>query len=112
MKKVEAVIRPERTDAVRLALDRLGIKGLTVSEAVGAGHQGGRPQTYRGQTFELLLLPKVRVEIVVPDDKVEATVEALISAARTGAVGDGKIFISPVEEVVRIRTGERGAAAV
>lgn len=112
MRKLEVIIRPERIDEIRAALDKKGIKGLTVTEVVGAGNQGGRPQTYRGHTFELLLLPKVKVEIVVDDRMVEDVVEVLCKAARTGEVGDGKIFIYPVEDVVRIRTGERGLAAV
>ena len=112
MKKVEAVIRPERIEAVKEALARVGVRGLTATEAIGAGNQRGRVHTYRGSTVTLDLLPKIRLEVIVRDAEVDQVVEALCEAACTGEVGDGKIFISPVEEVIRIRTRERGEKAI
>src|SRR5207302_5763385 len=112
MKKIEAVIRPIKIDEVKEALSAIGIAGMTVSDVRGYGRQRGRTEKYRGNTYVMNLLPKVKLEIVVPDDRAEEVVEIAREAARTGEVGDGKIFISTVEEAVRIRTGERGEAAL
>jgi len=106
------VIRPERIDKVKDALNAIGVRGLTVSEVIGSGNQKGKPHTYRGTEYSLELLPKIRLEIIAPDGDVEKIVKAICDAAATGEVGDGKIFISPIEEVIRVRTRERGAAAV
>ena len=106
------MIRPERIDKVKDALNAIGVRGLTVSEVIGSGNQKGKPHTYRGTEYSLELLPKIRLEIIAPDGDVEKIVKAICDAAATGEVGDGKIFISPIEEVIRVRTRERGAAAV
>jgi nitrogen regulatory protein P-II 1 len=108
MKKVEAIIRPDRLQSVQDALDGLGISGLTVTEVVGCGAQRGYTEVYRGARANISLQRKVKVEAVVPDARVEGVVEAILSAARTGEVGDGKIFVSAVEAAYRIRTGEKG----
>lgn len=108
MKKIEAIIRPEKLEEVKDVLSQLGVYGLTLSHVLGCGHQKGYTQIYRGQEVQTQLLPKVKLEIVTSDDQVDDVIARLIQAARTGEVGDGKIFISPVEEAVRIRTGERG----
>jgi len=112
MKKVEAIIRPDRLQALQDALDELGASGLTVSEVVGCGTQRGYTEVYRGTRANLSLQRKVKVEVVIPDDKASGVVDAIIGAARTGEVGDGKVFVLPVEEAVRIRTGERGPDTV
>jgi nitrogen regulatory protein P-II 1 len=112
MKKVEAVIRPDRLQAVQDALDSAGVSGLTVTEVLGCGTQRGYTETYRGARANISLQRKVKVEAVVGESFVESVVEAISGAARTGEVGDGKIFILPVEDAVRIRTGERGDAIV
>lgn len=112
MKKLEIVIRPERIDEVKDALARVGVRGLTVTEAIGAGNQKGRKHTYRGATYSIELLPKIRIEVVVDDADVDKVVDAVCEAAATGHVGDGKIFVSTVDEVIRVRTRERGAAAI
>ncbi|HEY7927507.1 MAG: P-II family nitrogen regulator [Candidatus Dormibacteria bacterium] len=112
MKKVEAIIRPERLQAVQDAMDALGASGLTVTEVLGCGAQRGYTETYRGARANISLQRKVKVEAVVGDSMVEAVVTAITGAARTGEVGDGKIFIHPVDDAVRIRTGERGDAIV
>jgi nitrogen regulatory protein P-II 1 len=108
MTKVEAIIRPDRLQAVQDALDALGSSGVTVTEVLGCGKQRGYSEMYRGTRVNISLQRKVKVEAVVTDDRVEAVVEAIVGAARTGEIGDGKIFILPVREAVRIRTGERG----
>ena len=108
MRKVEAIIRPDRLQAVQDALDALGTSGLTITEVLGCGRQRGYTEMYRGTRVHISLQRKVKVEAVVVDARVEAVVEAIAAAARTGEIGDGKIFILPVEEAVRIRTGERG----
>ena len=108
MKKVEAVIRPDRLQAVQDALDALGTSGLTVTEALGCGRQRGYTETYRGARVNISLQRKVKVEAVVADASVAAVVDAIAGAAKTGEVGDGKIFVTGVEEALRIRTGERG----
>lgn len=112
MKKIECVIRPMRVDAVKEALTELGIMGMTVIDVRGYGRQRGRTEKYRGNTYVVNLLPKVKIEVVVTDDREEAVVEALLVAARTGEVGDGKLFISTVERAIRIRTGETGPDAL
>jgi nitrogen regulatory protein P-II 1 len=112
MKKIECVIRPIKIDDVKAALETIGIVGMTVSDVRGYGKQRGRTEKYRGNTYVVNLLPKVKIEIVVPDDRAEEVVEITLETAHTGEIGDGKIFISTVEEAVRIRTGERGEAAL
>ncbi len=112
MKKVEAVIKPFKLDEVKEALQEVGVKGMTVTEAKGFGRQKGHTELYRGAEYVVDFLPKVKLEVVVEDQLVERVVEAIAEAARTGRIGDGKIFVSPVEEVIRIRTGERGPDAL
>ncbi|BAL25485.1 P-II family nitrogen regulator [Azoarcus sp. KH32C] len=112
MKKIEAIIKPFKLDEVREALSDVGIAGLTVSEVKGFGRQKGHTELYRGAEYVVDFLPKIKVEIVVGDDLAEQAVEAIIKAAHTGKIGDGKIFVMPVEQVVRIRTGETNEAAI
>jgi nitrogen regulatory protein P-II 1 len=112
MKKVEAIIRPERLQNVQDALDELGVSGLTVTEVVGCGRQKGYTEQYRGARVNISLLHKIKVEAVVPNDVVEDVIEAIVTGARTGGVGDGRVFVIPIEEAVRIRTGERGEDTV
>ena len=112
MKKIEAVIKPFKLDEVKEALHEVGLQGITVMEAKGFGRQRGHTELYRGAEYVVDFLPKVKLEVICEDDVVERAVEAIVGAARTGRIGDGKIFVSAVEEVVRIRTGERGGEAV
>jgi nitrogen regulatory protein P-II 1 len=112
MKKIECVIRPIKIDEVKAALEAIGVVGLTIADVRGYGKQRGRTEKYRGNTYVVNLLPKVKLEIVVADDRADDVVEIVLEAARTGEIGDGKIFVSTVEEAVRIRTGERGDAAI
>ena len=112
MKKVEAIIKPFKLDEVREALSEIGVSGLTVTEVKGFGRQKGHTELYRGAEYVVDFLPKVKVEVIVADNLVERVIEAVIRAARTGKIGDGKIFVTSVEQVVRIRTGESGEAAV
>jgi nitrogen regulatory protein P-II 1 len=112
MKKIEAIIRHERLQEVQDALDQLGVSGLTVSEVVGCGRQKGYTEQYRGVQANISLLPKIKVESVVPSDVADSVVEAIVGAARTGRVGDGRVFVYPVEQSVRIRTGESGEESV
>ena len=112
MIKVEALIRPQKLEDVKAALSEIGIKGMTVTEVRGSGKQKGFTQTYRGAEYTVNLLQKVKIEIVVPDTEAHAVANAIVEAARTGEIGDGKIFLIPVAEVIRIRTGEEGEAAV
>jgi nitrogen regulatory protein P-II 1 len=112
MKKIEAIIKPFKLDEVKEALQEIGLQGITVLEARGFGRQKGHTELYRGAEYVVDFLPKVKIEVVVADDLVEKTVEAIISAARTGRIGDGKIFVLPLEDAIRIRTGERGEDAV
>jgi nitrogen regulatory protein P-II 1 len=112
MKKVEAVIKPFKLDEVREALSDIGINGLTVTEVKGFGRQKGHTELYRGAEYVVDFLPKVKIEVVIADDLVDRSIEAIIQTARTGKIGDGKIFVYPVEQVVRIRTGETGEDAV
>jgi nitrogen regulatory protein P-II 1 len=112
MKKIEAVIKPFKLDEVREALSEVGITGLTVSEVKGFGRQKGHTELYRGAEYVVDFLPKIKVEVVVTDSIVDQAIEAIVKAARTGKIGDGKIFVMPVEQVVRIRTGETDEQAV
>ncbi|MBX3500913.1 MAG: P-II family nitrogen regulator [Alphaproteobacteria bacterium] len=112
MKKIEAIIKPFKLDEVKEALNEIGVKGITVIEAKGFGRQKGHTELYRGAEYVVDFLPKVKVELVVEDAQAEKAVEAIRSAAQTGRIGDGKIFVSGVEEAVRIRTGERGDEAI
>lgn len=112
MKKIEAIVKPFKLDEVKEALTEAGVQGLTVVEAKGFGRQKGHTELYRGAEYVVDFLPKVKVELVVPDDQVHRVVEAILAAARTGRIGDGKIFVLPVDEVIRIRTGERGEDAL
>jgi len=112
MVKIEAVIRPEKLDDVKAGLDELGIHGITIMEVRGAGQQRGYVHRYRGAEYRVNLLDKVKLETVVPDSLVEEAVEVIVKAGRTGEVGDGKIFLIPVVDAVRVRTGERGEAAI
>lgn len=112
MKKIEAVVRPGKLDDVKAALDDLGVKGITVISVMGAGKQRGRTQYYRGQEYVVNLLDKTKIETVVADELAESVIRAIAQAAFTGDIGDGKIFVSTVDEVIRIRTGERGEAAL
>ena len=112
MKKVEAIIKPFKLDEVREALSEIGVTGLTVTEVKGFGRQKGHTELYRGAEYVVDFLPKVKVEVIIADNLVERAIEAIIKAARTGKIGDGKIFVTSVEQVVRIRTGESGEAAV
>jgi len=112
VKKVEAVIKPFKLDEVKEALHEVGVSGITVTEAKGFGRQKGHTELYRGAEYVVDFLPKVKLEVVVDDGLVERVVEAIAAAAITGRIGDGKIFVSPVEEALRIRTGERGLDAI
>lgn len=112
MKKMECIIRPHLLEAVKNALQEAGIIGMTISEVKGYGRQKGHTETYRGSEYNVDFLPKVKVEVVVPGDLVDNAIEAVMSAAKTGKFGDGKIFLIPVEEVIRIRTGERDEHAL
>lgn len=112
MKKIEAIVRPGKLEAVKDTLAKIGIQGLTVSNILGCGKQKGYTEVYRGQEVKIQLLPKVRLEIVLADEKLEDAIQAIIEAARSGSVGDGKIFVYDVQEAIRIRTGEKGSAAL
>ena len=112
MKKIEAIIKPFKLEEVKLALAELGIQGLTVSEVKGFGRQKGHTEIYRGSEYAVDFLPKIKIEVVLGDAQVNAVVEAIVKAAKTGKIGDGKIFVSSVESVLRIRTGETGEQAV
>src|ERR1700759_4066500 len=112
MKKIEAVIKPFKLDEVKEALHEVGLQGITVIEAKGFGRQKGHTELYRGAEYVVDFLPKVKIEVAVPDDIVDQAIEALERSARTGKIGDGKIFVTPIEQVIRIRTGETGADAL
>ena len=112
MKKIEAIIKPFKLDEVREALSEVGITGLTVTEVKGFGRQKGHTELYRGAEYVVDFLPKVKIEVVVADAVVEPAIEAIVKAARTGKIGDGKIFVAPIEQVIRIRTGETGSDAL
>jgi nitrogen regulatory protein P-II 1 len=112
MKKLEAIIRPHLVDAVRSALQEIEVIGLTISEVRGYGRQRGHTETYRGTEYQIEFIPKVKLEIVIPDELEDAAIDAIIKTARTGKFGDGKIFVHSLDDVIRIRTGERGEAAL
>ena len=112
MKKVEAIIKPFKLDDVKAALAALGVEGMTVSEVKGFGRQKGHTEIYRGSEYTVDFLPKIKVEMVIADDLLDGAVQAIVKAARTGKIGDGKVFVSPVEDAVRIRTEEKGERAV
>lgn len=112
MKKIEAIIKPFKLDEVKEALNTIGIKGMTVTEVKGYGRQKGHKEIYRGAEYIVDFLPKVKIEIIVEKDQVEQVVQTIITAAKTGKIGDGKIFILPVDDVIRVRTGERGKDAI
>ncbi|HJW03098.1 MAG TPA: P-II family nitrogen regulator [Azospira sp.] len=112
MKRIEAVIKPFKLDEVREALSEIGVTGLTVTEVKGFGRQKGHTELYRGAEYVVDFLPKIKLEVVVQDSNVEPAIDAIVKAARTGKIGDGKIFVMPVEQVVRIRTGETDEAAI
>jgi len=112
MKKIEAIIKPFKLDEVKEALHEIGLQGITVMEAKGFGRQKGHTELYRGAEYVVDFLPKVKVEIVLDDDLVDRAIEAIMDAARTGRIGDGKIFVSSIDEAIRIRTGERGSDAI
>jgi nitrogen regulatory protein P-II 1 len=112
MKKIEAIIQPSRFESVKDALKEIGVEGITVSEVRGHGRQKGHTEVYRGREYSVDLLPKVKLELVVPEAQAAKVIEAIMSAARTGKIGDGKIFVSTLEDAIRIRNGERGEIAL
>ncbi len=112
MKQIEAIIKPFKLDEVKEALTKAGVQGMTVSEVKGFGRQKGHTELYRGAEYSVDFLPKVKIQVLVSDDKAKQVVEAIIATARTGKIGDGKISVTPVEEVIRIRTGEKGPDAI
>jgi nitrogen regulatory protein P-II 1 len=112
MKKIEAIIKPFKLDEVKNALTKIGVQGMTVNEVKGFGRQKGHTEVYRGAEYKIDFLPKVRIEMIVTDEMVVKVIETIERAAKTGKIGDGKIFVSPIEEVIRIRTGERGKDAI
>ncbi len=112
MKKIEAIIKPFKLDEVKEALQEMGVQGMTVTEAKGYGRQKGHTELYRGAEYVVDFLPKIKIELVVSDDQLQDALEAIQAAARTGHIGDGKIFVSEIIEVIRIRTGESGTAAI
>jgi nitrogen regulatory protein P-II 1 len=112
LKKIEAIIKPFKLEEVKEALDAVGIRGITVSEVKGFGRQKGHTELYRGAEYVVDFLPKIKLELVLPNELVEKAVEAIIGSAKTGRIGDGKIFILPMDEAIRIRTGEKGEEAV
>ena len=112
MKRIEAIIKPFKLEEVKDALSQVGVRGMTVDEVKGFGRQRGHKEIYRGAEYEVDFVPKVRVEVVVEDEMAPLVIDTIAKTARTGKIGDGKIFVSPVEEVIRIRTGERGADAL
>jgi nitrogen regulatory protein P-II 1 len=112
MKKIESIIRPHLLDPIKAALQEAGVAGMTVTEVKGFGRQKGHSETYRGTEYKVDFLPKVKIDVIVPDNLVEAAVDAIIKTAKTGKFGDGKVFVSALEQVVRIRTGEQGEQAL
>jgi nitrogen regulatory protein P-II 1 len=112
MKKVEAIVRPHVMEGVKAALQEVGVVGMTITEVKGFGRQKGHTETYRGSEYKVEFLPKVKIEVVLPDELVEKAVDAVLKTAATGKFGDGKVFVSALTEVIRIRTGERGEAAL
>lgn len=112
MKKIEAIIKPFKIEEVKEALSALGLEGMTISEVKGFGRQKGHTEIYRGSEYTIDFLPKIKIEVILGDSKVPAALEAIVSAAKTGKIGDGKVFVSPIENAIRIRTGETGDQAV
>ncbi len=112
MKLVVAIVKPFKLDDVKAALDHLGIKGMTVTEAQGYGRQSGHTEVYRGSEYQVSFVPKIRIEIALDDDMADAVVDSIVEAAQTGKIGDGKIWVVPIEELVRVRTNERGSDAI
>jgi nitrogen regulatory protein P-II 1 len=112
MKKIEAIIKPFKLEEVKDALSQIGIEGMTVSEVKGFGRQKGHTEIYRGSEYKVDFLPKIKIEIVLPDSRVDGAVKAIVASAKTGKIGDGKVFVSDVEEIIRIRTEEKGEAAI
>jgi len=112
MKKIDAIIKPFKLEEVKDALSEIGIEGMTVSEVKGFGRQKGHTEIYRGSEYTVDFLPKIRIEIILPDEQVDEAVDAIVAAAKTGKIGDGKVFVSHIEEAIRIRTAEKGEAAV
>jgi nitrogen regulatory protein P-II 1 len=112
MKKIEAIIKPFKLDDVKQALSEIGLQGMTISEVKGYGRQKGHKEIYRGAEYLVDFIPKIKIEIVVPSDRVDVVIETIRKAANTGKIGDGKIFVLPIEQVVRVRTGERGEEAI
>lgn len=112
MKKIEAIINPYKVEAVKTALSEIGIEGMTVAEVKGFGRQKGHTEIYRGSEYTVDFRPKIKIEIILPEELVDRVVTAIVNGARTGKIGDGKVFVLPVEEAVRIRTGERGESAI
>jgi len=112
MKLITAIIKPGKLDDVKAALQEIGIKGMTVSEASGVGRQLGRTEVYRGAEYAVNLIPKIRLEIIVNNDELDEVLEKLISSAHTGTIGDGKVWVTPIEQLIRVRTGERGIDAI
>lgn len=112
MKKIEAIVRPAKIDAVKSALNMVGITGMTITEVVGCGHQKGHVERYRGSEYVVNLLPKVKFELIIKDEDVEKVTDAIIESSQTGEIGDGKIFIYDVGDVIRVRTGEHGESVI
>ena len=112
MKKIEAIIKPFKLEEVKDALSEIGIEGMTVSEVKGFGRQKGHTEIYRGSEYKVDFLPKIKIEIVLPDNRLEAAVSAIVASAKTGKIGDGKVFVANIEEIIRIRTDEKGDAAI
>ncbi len=112
MKKIEAIVRPHKMEDVREALHEIGVNGMTITEVKGIGRQKGHTETYRGSEYEINFVPKIKLEVVTPDDQAQKVISAIIRTAKTGEVGDGKIFVSPVEETIRVRTEESGESAL
>jgi len=112
MKRIEAIIQPYKTDDVREALKEIGIDGLTIYDVRGHGRQKGHKELYRGHEYEVDLLPKTKIELIISDDRVEETVQAIVASARTGKIGDGKVFVYPIDDAIRIRNNDRGESAL
>jgi nitrogen regulatory protein P-II 1 len=112
MKLVTAILKPQKLEAVKDALQSIGVQGMTVSEVQGFGRQGGHTEVYRGAEYKVTLLPKVKIEAVVDDKKVNEIIDVIVNTASNGSIGDGKVWVSPIEDIVRVRTGERGATAI
>ena len=112
MKKIEAIVRPHLWEAVKIALQEVGVVGMTISEVKGFGRQKGHTETYRGSEYKVELIPKIKIEIAIPNELVEAALDAIVKTAKTGKFGDGKVFVSALEDVVRIRTSEHGEQAL